>query len=37
MRKKFWSEYLKGGDHSEDLCVDETILEQISGKEGGEV
>jgi len=34
---KFWSENLKGRDHSEDLAVDgRIILECISGKQGGE-
>jgi hypothetical protein len=36
MRTKFWSENLKGRDHSEDLGVDGmTILEWFSGKQGG--
>jgi hypothetical protein len=35
---KFWSENLKGRDHSEDLGVDEKIiLEWILGKEGTKV
>jgi hypothetical protein len=35
---KFWSENLKGRDHSEDLCTDEKIiLEWILGKWGGKV
>jgi hypothetical protein len=33
MYKKFWSEHLKGRDHSEDLGVDgKIILEWILGK-----
>jgi hypothetical protein len=34
----FGTEYMKGRDHSEDLCVDERIiLEWILGKYGGKV
>jgi hypothetical protein len=33
-----WSEILKGGDHSEDLGVDEKILQEwILGKQCGKV
>jgi hypothetical protein len=38
MHTKFWSENLKGRDHSEDLGVDERIiLEWILGKQGGKM
>jgi hypothetical protein len=38
MHTKFWSEDLKGRDHSEDLGVDgKIILEWISEKYGGKV
>jgi hypothetical protein len=38
MHTKFWSENLKGKDHSEDLDVDgKIILEWILGKYGGQV
>jgi hypothetical protein len=38
MYTKFWSENLKGRDHSEDLRVDvKIILERILGKYGGKV
>jgi hypothetical protein len=37
MRTKFWSENLKGRDHSEDLGIDgKIILEWILGKQGKE-
>jgi hypothetical protein len=38
MRKVFWSENLKGGDHSRDVDVNARILlELILGKSGGKV
>jgi hypothetical protein len=36
MRTKFWSENIKGRDHSENLGVDERItLNWILGEQGG--
>jgi hypothetical protein len=36
MCTKFWSQYLKGRDHSEDVGVDgKIIVEWILGKYGG--
>jgi hypothetical protein len=38
MHKKFWSEYLDVGEHSEDISVNgRIILEWISEKLGGKV
>jgi hypothetical protein len=38
MHTKFWSENLKGRDHSEGVDVDgKIILEWIVGKQGGKV
>jgi len=38
MREKFWSENLKGSDHSEDLSVNgKIILEWILWKWGGKM
>jgi hypothetical protein len=37
MRKNFWSENLKGRDHSEALGVDGKISESILGKLGRKV
>jgi hypothetical protein len=38
MRTKFWSENLKGRDHSEDLGLDERmIIDWILWKQGGKV
>jgi len=38
MHTKFWSEILKGRDHSEDLSIDESMrLEWILGKLGVKV
>jgi hypothetical protein len=38
MGTKFWSENLKGRNHSEDLSVDKKmILEWILGKQNGKV
>jgi hypothetical protein len=38
MHKIFWLEKLKGGDHSEEISVDEKIvLELILGKQGGKL
>jgi hypothetical protein len=36
MRTKFWSENLKGRDHSEDMGIDgKIILQRMLGKYGG--
>jgi len=35
MHTRFWSENLKGRGHSEDLGVDEMIIEWIRETEGG--
>jgi hypothetical protein len=38
MLTSFWSEYLKGRDHLEDLGVNKkTILEHILGRQGGKL
>jgi hypothetical protein len=38
MRTKFWSENLKGRDHSEDVSMDgKIVLECTLGKEGGKL
>jgi hypothetical protein len=35
MHTKFWSDNLKGGDHSEDLCVDGRITFELILRETG--